>query len=503
MNEAVRGEDRMLHETADDAATGVGGRKAAGQAGAQGGATTVDLAEYNWQAHSVLVVDDEEGMRNFLERTLARRCGMVQSAADAEHAAALMARLHFDLLILDIALPGKSGIEWLHELREHGYMGDVILVTAFADMETAIDALRGGASDFILKPFRVDQILNSIKRCFERARLARENFVLRRELAGLAADPIGLVGHSPAMEQLRAMVRRIGQMPSTVLLLGESGTGKEVVARALHQTSPRAQRPFVPLNCAAIASELIESELFGHVKGAFTGATESRNGLFYYAHGGTLFLDEISELPLALQTRLLRVLEERKLRPVGSEREVPVDVRIIAASNRDLAAEVRAGRFREDLYYRLAVVDLRLPPLRSRSEDIPDLLRHFMQQLAVQLGVAPLPLSHEVVSRLQAYAWPGNVRELRNYVERSMILGCFSNTPPGAPTAEAAPLPGELALSLAEVERRHIERVVGDCAGNKTEAARRLGVSRKTLERKFAEWAAGEADAVGRVGRRA
>jgi len=449
----------------------------------------VELAEYNWQAYSVLVVDDEEGMRNFLERTLARRCGMVQAVADAEHAAALMARLHFDLLILDIALPGKSGIEWLHELRENGYTGDVILVTAFADMETAIDALRGGASDFILKPFRVDQILNSIKRCFERARLARENFVLRRELAGLAADPIGLVGHSPAIDQLRGFIRRVGQMPSTVLLLGESGTGKEVVARALHQTSPRAQRPFVPLNCAAIASELIESELFGHVKGAFTGATESRNGLFYYAHGGTLFLDEISELPLALQTRLLRVLEERKLRPVGSEREVPVDVRIIAASNRDLAAEVKAGRFRQDLYYRLAVVDIRIPPLRERREDIPDLVRHFMQQLSVQLGVAPLPLSHEVVSRLSAYSWPGNVRELRNSVERSMILGSFPSQPIASAEAALPPPPaGELELSLAEVERRHIERVTEACGGNKTEAARRLGVSRKTLERKFAEW---------------
>ncbi|MDX9886384.1 sigma-54 dependent transcriptional regulator [Thauera sp.] len=496
----------MLDELAEGAGPAAGVRErtvSAEQAGPSAGARTVDLAEYNWQAHSVLVVDDEEGMRNFLERTLARRCGMVQSAADAEHAAALMARLHFDLLILDIALPGKSGIEWLHELREHGYTGDVILVTAFADMETAIDALRGGASDFILKPFRVDQILNSIKRCFERARLTRENFVLRRELAGLAADPIGLVGHSVAIEQLRAMVRRVGQMPSTVLLQGESGTGKEVVARALHQTSPRAQRPFVPVNCAAIASELIESELFGHVKGAFTGASESRNGLFYYAHGGTLFLDEISELPLALQTRLLRVLEERKLRPVGSEREVPVDVRIIAATNRNLAGEVKAGRFREDLYYRLAVVDLPLPPLRARSEDIPDLMRHFMQQLSVQLGVAPLSLSHEVVSRLAAYRWPGNVRELRNYVERSMILGCFPSAPSGAPAPDEVPAAGELALTLAEVERRHIERVVDDCAGNKTEAARRLGVARKTLERKFADWAATQATDAARLGRRA
>ena len=236
---------------------------------------------------------------------------------------------------------------------------------------------------------------------------------------------------------------------------------------------------------------------------------EVRTGLVWSIAiaGGTLFLDEISELPLALQTRLLRVLEERKLRPVGSERELPVDVRIIAATNRNLAAEVKAGRFREDLYYRLAVVELALPPLRARSEDIPDLMRHFMQQLAVQLGVAPLPLSHEVVSRLAAYPWPGNVRELRNYVERSMILGCFpsapSGTAPGASTPDEAPAAGELALTLAEVERRHIERVVDDCAGNKTEAARRLGVSRKTLERKFADWAAAPAAEAARLGRRA
>ncbi|TVT53318.1 MAG: sigma-54-dependent Fis family transcriptional regulator [Azoarcus sp. PHD] len=447
-----------------------------------------DKHEFSWQAHSVLIVDDEEGMRHFLERTLKRRCGMVEAAGCVEQAVELMARLHFDLIILDIALPGKSGIEWLHELREQGFGGDVILITAFADMETAIDALRGGASDFILKPFRIDQILNSIKRCFERAHLARENFVLRRELAERATDVIGLVGHSPAIQQLSAMIRRVGQTPSTVLLLGESGTGKEVVARALHQTSPRAQRPFVPLNCAAISSELIESELFGHVKGAFTGASESRNGLFYYAHGGTLFLDEISELPLPMQTRLLRVLEERKLRPVGSEREIPVDVRIIAASNRDLAAEVAAGRFRQDLYFRLAVVDIRIPPLRERVEDIPDLMRHFMEMLSLQLGVAPLPLSHGLVSGLAAYAWPGNVRELRNFVERSLILGAFPAASLSSASTASMSVDDDDCLPLEVVERRHILRVVEACGGNKSEAARRLGVSRKTLERKFADW---------------
>ncbi len=453
------------------------------------GAAVADFG--NWQAFSILIVDDEAGMRSFLDRALKARCGRVQTAANVEDAAELMARLHFDLIVLDISLPGKSGIEWLMELRRGGYAGDVVLITAFADMETAISALRGGASDFILKPFRVDQILNSIKRCFERAGLARENFVLRRELAELCADVDGFVGHSPAIQHLRALVRRIAPMPTTVLLQGESGTGKEVTARALHQMSPRAQRPFVPVNCAAISPELIESELFGHVKGALTGASEARNGLFYYAHGGTLFLDEIGELPLAMQTKLLRALEERRIRPVGSVREVPVDVRIIAASNRDLNEEVAAGRFRQDLYFRLAVVDLTIPPLRSRSEDIPDLARHFMELFSAQLGVDPLPLRPDIIARLAAYPWPGNVRELRNFVERSLILGAFVDQGAASPV----PVAGDETLTLEEVERQHILRVLAASGGNKSEAARRLGVSRKTLERKCAEWGrAGDGD---------
>ncbi len=447
----------------------------------------------NWQGFSVLIVDDEAGMRSFLERALTSRCGLVESVGSVEAAAGLQARVHFDLIILDIALPGKSGIEWLNELRENGFAGDVVLITAFADMEMAINALRGGASDFILKPFRLDQMLNSIKRCFERSRLTRENFVLRRALAGHGAQVTGLIGHSEPVRQLRAMIQRIAPMPSTVLLTGESGTGKEVLARALHQTSPRAQRPFVPVNCAAISADLIESELFGHVKGAFTGATEGRNGLFYYAHGGTLFLDEISELPLPMQTKLLRVLEERKVRPLGSEQEVPVDVRIIAATNRDLPAEVTAGRFRQDLFFRLAVVELPLPPLRQRLEDIPDLAQHFMAALCSQLGVAPLPVTHAEVQRLSAYAWPGNVRELKNYVERSLILGSFPALG-SLPAVPASFLPdGE--LTLAEVEKRHALAMLERTEGNKSEAARRLGISRKTLERKCADWARGGPEA--------
>ncbi|MFZ5510799.1 MAG: sigma-54-dependent transcriptional regulator [Pseudomonadota bacterium] len=441
----------------------------------------------SWQQYSVLVVDDEEGMRSFLQRTLAHRCGLVEAAASAEEGRALFNRIHFDLIILDIALPGKSGVEWLDELREAGFQGDVILITAFADIDTAIHALRAGASDFILKPFRVDQILNSIRRCFDRARLVRENFVLRREVAELAGGVEGIVGTSEAITSLCQMLRRVASMPSTVLLQGESGVGKEVAARALHSMSSRAQRPFVPVNCAAISAELIESELFGHVKGAFTGATEAHHGLFYYAQGGTLFLDEIGDLPLAMQTKLLRVLEDRMIRPVGSTREIPVDIRIVAATNRDLAEEVRRGRFRADLFYRLDVVNITIPPLRERREDVAVLARHFSSQLAAQLGLPPVPLDAATLARLQAYDWPGNVRELRNLVERSLILGYFPvdtlPEPPPAPEGGA-----KAAAALEEVERSHILGVLAECGGNKSEAARRLGISRKTIERKCAQW---------------
>jgi len=445
----------------------------------------------HWPQYSVLVVDDEEGMRSFLLRTLKNRCGLVETAASAEQGAELVARFHFDLIVLDIALPRKSGVEWLAELRESGFHGDVILITAFADMDTAIGALRAGATDFILKPFRLDQILNSIRRCFERARLVRENFVLRREVADRSGIE-GLVGASEAVRELSALIKRIAPMPSTVLIQGESGVGKEVAARALHRMSNRSQRPFVPVNCSAISPDLIESELFGHVKGAFTGAHETRNGLFFYAQGGTLFLDEVSELPAPMQAKLLRALSEMRIRPVGSEREVPVDVRIVAATNRNLAAEVGAGRFRQDLYYRLDVVNLTLPPLRDRPDDIPVLAQHFIDQLSARFGVPPIALGPDVLARLTGYAWPGNARELRNLIERALILGYVPiEQLPAASVIEAgdeaaAPITG--AATLEQVEKQHILAVLTQVSGNKSEAARRLGVSRKTLERKCALW---------------
>ncbi|WP_199237614.1 sigma-54 dependent transcriptional regulator [Azospirillum sp. TSH64] len=449
------------------------------------------VAEEPATAPSVLIVDDEEGIRNFLSRSLERRGWRVTTTGSAEDAALHLERHCVDLIILDIALPGQSGLDWLKELQAAGFGGDVILITAFADIDTAIEALRAGAADLILKPFRVEQIVSAIARCMERTRLQRENFVLRRQLAKRRGTTDEIVGRSAPILRLRALIERVAPSPSTVLIEGESGVGKELVARALHTRSHRAERPFVALNCAAVSADLVEAELFGHLRGAFTGAKEARKGLFYYAHGGTLFLDEIGELPLALQSKLLRVLEERRIRPVGGEQELPVDVRVVAATNRDLKAEVAAGRFRADLFYRLAVMTLRVPPLRERGDDVVELARRFMGVLSLRLGVPPLDIDPPLEAALIAHGWPGNVRELRNLMERALLFGEFPLEDLGLSVCVAQEGAGADAASgqtLAEVEKRHILAVLADCGGNRARAAALLGVSRKTLDRKWAEW---------------
>ncbi|MCS6811373.1 MAG: sigma-54 dependent transcriptional regulator [Tepidimonas sp.] len=440
-----------------------------------------------WPEGTILVVDDEPGMRNFLVKTLAPRCRFVAAAESAEEGERWMRTQRFDLVILDVALPGISGVQWLQTLREQGYGGEVILITAFASLDTAIEALRAGASDFILKPFRVPQILNAIRQCHERARLRRENFVLRRHARPSRSDGTPLIGSSAATQRVRAAIERIAPMPSTVLIQGESGTGKELVARALHARSPRASGPFVAVQCGTLAPDALARELFGQARGSH-GA---HDGLFVYAQGGTLFLDEVADLPLPVQAGLLRVLEELHIRPVGSQQTIPVDVRVIAATNRPLADAVAAGRFREDLYFRLRVVDIELPPLRQRREDIAALVQHFIDTLAPTLGVAPLNVDAEAMALLQRYDWPGNVRELRNWVERSLILGEVNVSalyPPLRerlrPTDDAAP------LDLETLQRRHIQAVLDSVGGDKTRAAQLLGVSRRTLERRAAEWAA-------------
>ena len=433
----------------------------------------------------ILVVDDEPGMRNFLSRTLGPRCKRVETAADSEEASRKLDENRFDILILDNIMPGKNGVEWLAEQRAVGFFGDAILITAYADLETAIQALRAGATDFVLKPFRSNQILNAVARCLDRVKLMRENFVLRYELMSASNHQLNdkLIGESQAIRQVRQAIERVAPLPTSVLITGQSGTGKEVAARSIHALSDRDDKPFVPVNCAAIPPDMIESELFGHVKGAFTGAQAGRDGLFLHAHGGTLFLDEISELPMSMQSKLLRVLEDKRVRPVGSEREVPVDLRLLFASNAELEKLIASNRFRADLYFRINVMQINLPPLRHRGNDVEELAELFMRKLSRQLGMPPVPFSARVRKMIAGYDWPGNVRELRNFIERTLILGKFTETP-GFERNGSKPA----GSSLAEIERQHILAVLTEVGGNREEAANRLGVSRKTIDRKCAAW---------------
>jgi DNA-binding NtrC family response regulator len=440
-----------------------------------------------WLAQaSILVIDDEPGMRNFLVRTMGPRCKRIEEAADTEEASRKLDANYFDVVILDNVMPGRTGVDWLAEQRSIGFFADAILMTAYADLETAIRALQAGAVDFVLKPFRSNQILNAVARCLHRTKLQRENYVLQYELRSTSEHVLlrdRLIGESTVIRRVRDTLARVAPLPTTVLLTGQSGTGKEVAARTLHSLSDRADKPFVPVNCAAIPPEILESELFGHLEGSFTGAKGNREGLFTHAQGGTLFLDEIGDLPLAMQSKLLRVLEDRRVRPVGSEREVPVDLRFVFATNAELEKEVERGRFRADLFFRINVMQIHLPPLKDREDDVQELSTLFMRKLSQQLGMPPVIINDSVRAALARYDWPGNVRELRNVIERSLILGVFPDDF-GGEKAEAA----SSTDSLAEMERRHIVEVLREAGGNRDEAARRLGISRKTIDRKCVLW---------------
>lgn len=436
---------------------------------------------------SALIIDDEHGIRNFLIKGLSKFLGFIESAENLDTAEELRQRCHFDLIIADIKLPGGSGVEWVQSLRESGCNTPVIFITAHAHLDIAIDAIRAGAADFIIKPFRMDQILTAVDRCIERQDIKRENFVLRRQVDKIY-DGSGIIGESRSIRNLGEVIKRVAPTPSTILIDGESGTGKELAARSIHESSGRTG-VFVPVNCGAMSAELLESELFGHVKGAFTGAHQGREGLFSYANGGTLFLDEIGEMPLSMQAHLLRVLDEKNIRPVGSNQEVPVDVRIIAATNRKLEQCVKAGEFREDLFFRLNVLNLEIPPLRERIEDLKELSQYFIDTVSAGLGVKPSSLSTDELAFLSTYEWPGNVRELRNVIERSLLL----NTPPseaiGGKLQVAPALETPVASTLlADIEKHHILKILNIENGNKSAAARRLGVSRKTLDRKVIAW---------------
>jgi DNA-binding NtrC family response regulator len=444
---------------------------------------------------SILIVDDEPGIRSSLQKGLKGHFALIEITDNVDTANELNQRCHFDLIISDIRLPGRSGVEWVTQLREQGDMTPVIFMTAYADLNTAIEALRAGAVDFMMKPFRMEQMLTAIKRCIERQDIQRENYLLRRQVDKFV-DSSGMVGNCQLFKTLCDTVKRVAPTSSTVMIEGESGTGKELVARAIHEGSQR-KGSFVPVNCGAFTAELLESELFGHVKGAFTGAMNGREGLFAYANGGTLFLDEIGEMPMSMQSHLLRVLEERTVRPVGSNREVPVDVRVLAASNRSLMEQVENGGFRRDLFYRLNVLSIRIPALRERKEDIAILARHFSSSLAVEMGLSPKEVPDAEIRRLESYEWPGNVRELKNVIERSLLLNIApSRCITGFESLQAEvqePADEEAQdITLQAIEKQHILKVLEMNNGNKSAAARVLGLSRKTLERKTRAWAAND-----------
>ena len=438
-------------------------------------------ATNNTAAYSILVVDDESGICDFLKRALSKQYTQVDIASDTRQAQQLRAKNFYDLLIVDINMPGQSGLDWVENFDQSMPSTAVIFMTGFAELENAIAAVRLGAGDFILKPFRLQQMQVAVAGCFEKLRLSRENYIYQQRLSRHEGSS-SMIGDSPVMQRVNTLIARVAATKSSVLIEGETGTGKELVASALHQLSARSG-PFVPLNCAAIAPDLIESELFGHVKGAFTNAAQARQGLFSYADGGTLFLDEISEMPLALQGKLLRVLEESKIRPLGTDTEKSIDVRIVAASNMPLSSLVEQKLFRADLYYRLNILPISLPPLRDRPEDIAALCQHFIVQLAAELALPQISLTQTDLLDLQSYRWPGNVRELRNLLERAMLLNC---SPAQLLNEQNVQSQGCYALnwSLQKVQLQHIERVLKLCCGNKSQAAKRLGITRKTLDRK-------------------
>lgn len=433
---------------------------------------------------AVLVIDDEPGMRNFLVKTLRPHCRKVLAAEDAETASGILEQQRFDIVLLDNRMPGLSGIEWLGGQRSRGWQFEAIMITAFADLDTAIEAMRAGAADFLLKPCRSNQVLNAVRRSMEMASLRRENLLLKHELSRadiLRLRRSDLLGQSPAIEAVRQNLRRLARLPTPVLIHGESGTGKEVAARFLHAVSERRDRPFVPINCATIPADLLEIELFGQRRGAFAAGEPRREGLFVSAEGGTVFFDEIAELPKPAQAALLRVLEDQTIRPVGSEREVPLDLRFVFATGKHLATEVEAGRFRDDLFFRVNVLEIQMPPLRARDTDILDLAGMLMTEIAAALGLEPLEIGSPVRAALLRHDWPGNIRELRNFIERSLIFGRFSlDTLGGGGPSSIEP--------LETIERRHILQALDLSGGNRTRAADWLGISRKTIDRKCASW---------------
>lgn len=442
----------------------------------------------------VLIVDDEKAMCELIDTALRMRGYETVSCQSAAAALQRLAEGDFDVVLTDVKMPGTSGLELCQQIHVSRPDIPVVVMTAFGSMETAVSAMRSGAYDFITKPVEIEFLLLTMARAAERRRLAAQIHRLEKQASGQGHFG-DLIGDSEPMQRLYDQISRAAPSDASMLITGESGTGKELVARSIHQLSPRADRPFVAVNCAALSETLLESELFGHVKGAFTDARSERQGLFLEAQGGTLMLDELGDMPLSMQVKLLRALEESRLRPVGSDKEIEFDVRVLAATHRDLESAVDDGGFRQDLFYRINVIQLHLPPLRARGADILMLADHYVARFAAKSSKPVSGIAEPAAAKLLGYSWPGNVRELRNVIERAVALTAFDTVMledlpekirlhRGGTVFIGGDDPNEL-VPMDEIERRYIEHVLRAVNQNRTQAAKILGLDRKTLYRKL------------------
>lgn len=458
----------------------------------------------------VLIVDDDPSLPGMLARVLKAAGHDVELAASGEQAVEAVGRASFDVALLDVNLPGISGLETFTQLRARHATIIGVFMTAFGSIRSAVDAMRAGGFDYLTKPFDNDELVLTLDRALELQRLGEEVRQLREELGSRLAFP-GIVGRSASMLQVLRLLPRIAESDETVLILGESGTGKELVARSVHRGSARSAGPFVAVNCSAIPVGLFEAEFFGHEKGAFTDARTQRIGRLEQAHGGTLFLDEVGDLPLESQAKLLRVIEDGQVVRLGGRDPVVIDVRFVAATNKDLAAEVAAGRFRQDLYWRVNVVAVELPPLRAREDDLPLLVQHFVDQLNVEMARQITGVSPAAMARLAAHGWPGNIRELENTLRRAFVMAdgdvllpdhltlppAAADRQAGAPAVEPLPVPGvatgltlaeALARSAERIERAFIDTTLARLNGNRSATAEALGMNRKTLFKKIRQY---------------
>jgi two-component system response regulator AtoC len=447
----------------------------------------------------ILVIDDEKNMRHMLAVLLEKEGYEVATAGDGKEGLARAGETYFDVILCDLKMPVMDGMAFLGKFQEMKIESTVIVMSAYGTLDTAIEAMKRGAYDYVSKPFKADEILLTLRKAEERERLRRENRRLQQSIQERYSFA-NMIGRSPAMQEIFGTITKVAEYKTTVLITGESGTGKELIARAIHYHSPRAKNPLVTVNCGAIPESLLESELFGHRKGAFTDAIRDKRGLFEEAHGGSIFLDEIGELPRSLQVKLLRVLQEEEIKRLGDTRPIKIDVRVLAATTKDLAGEVKEGRFRDDLFYRINVLQVTVPPLRERAGDLGPLVQHFLDKTAKRLGLQVEQVDPSVLRALQRYLWPGNVRELENVIERAMVMAGgrtieLTDLPPALQEAQAQASPllaGEGTLSIKEasrrLERELIRRALEQTGGNRTQASRLLEISHPALLYKMKEY---------------